>query len=73
MFEILLEYNWYLNLHLDRNTNFPPSAHFRFPNVVLRKEKLKKEKWQCSQNLKLNPTYVTYLFDSPLDTGKGKQ
>ena len=24
-----------------------------------RKEKSKKEKWQCSQNLGLNPTYVS--------------
>ena len=48
-------YNPNLNLQLDRNLNSPPIAHFRFPNCVLRKEKSKKEKWQCSQNLKLNP------------------
>ena len=39
---ILIEYNWYLNLQLDRNINSPPSAHFRFPNIVLRKDKSKK-------------------------------
>ena len=51
-----------LNLQLDRNMNSPPIVHFRFPNFVLRKEKSKKEKWQCSQNLGLNPTYVQYGY-----------
>ena len=57
MFGTLLDYNWYLNLQLDRNSNSPTIAHFRFPKVVLRKEESKKENWQCSQNLELNPTY----------------
>ena len=57
IFEILLKFNWYLNLQLDKNMNSPPIAHCRFPNVLLRKEKSKKERWQCSQNLELNLTY----------------
>ena len=57
MFENLLEYNWYPNLHLNRNINSPPIAHFRFSNAVFRKEKSKKEKWQGSQNSDLKPTY----------------
>ena len=40
--------------------NSPPIAHFRFPNVVLRKEKSKKEKWQCSQNLEFRPV-ITFI------------
>ena len=59
MVEILLEYDWYLNLQLDRNMNSPPIAHFRFPNIVLRTEKSQKEKWKCSQNLELNPTWLS--------------
>ena len=47
-----------LNLQLDRKVNSPPTAYFRFSNVVLRKEKSKKETWQGSQNLDLNPTCV---------------
>ena len=47
-----------LNLHLKRNTNSPPIVHFRFVNVVFGNEKSKKEKWQSSQNLDLNPTCV---------------
>ena len=38
---------------------------FRFSNVVPRKEKSKKEKWQCSQNLDLNPTCA--LFDIQIE------
>ena len=49
MLEIPLQHNWYLNIQLDRNCN---SSHFRFSNVVLRN---RKEKWQCIQNLDLNP------------------
>ena len=55
---ILLEHNWYLNLQLDRNMNSPLIAHFRFPNIVMRKKKSKKEKMQCSQNIELNPTHA---------------
>ena len=44
----------------DRNMNSPLIAHFRFSNVVLRKEKSKKEKWQCSQNLDLNPIFANF-------------
>ena len=58
-------YNRILNLQLDRNTNSPPIAHCRFSNVVLGKGKSKKEKWQCSQNLDLNPTCETLNSVSP--------
>ena len=60
LFEILLEFNRYLNLQMNRNINSLPIAHFRFVNVVLRKEKSKKERnvVRCSQNLDLNPTYA---------------
>ena len=36
--------------------NSPPIAQFMFSNVVLRNQKYKKEKLQCTQNLALNPT-----------------
>ena len=36
----------------------PPNDDFRFYNFVLLNQKLKKQKWQCSQNLDLNPTCV---------------
>ena len=41
------------NIDLDGNNNSSPNAHFRFLHVVLRNQKLKKEKYQCSQNLDL--------------------
>ena len=53
---LLVMYDPNLNLQLDTNMNSPPIAHFRYSNVVLRKEKSKKEEWQCNQNLDLNPT-----------------
>ena len=41
--------------------NSPPNDDFRLSlrNFVLLHQKLKKQKWQCSQSLDLNPTYVT--------------
>ena len=50
-------YDLNLNLQLDKNVNFPPIAHFTFPNVVPKNQKSKKEKWQC-QNIELNATCV---------------
>ena len=50
----LVFYDLNINLQLDRKVNSPPTAHFRFSNVVLRNQKWKKENWQCSQNLELN-------------------
>ena len=38
------------------------STDFKFPNIVMREEKSKKEKWQRSQNLELNPTCVDVMF-----------
>ena len=32
----------------------------KFSNFIIRNQKEKKEKWQCSQNLNLNPTYVVW-------------
>ena len=52
----LISCNSNLNLQLDRNMNSSSLACFRFSNVVLRKKKWRKEKWQCSQNLDLNAT-----------------
>ena len=54
MFEISLKHNWYLNINLDRKNKSSPNAHFRFSNFVLRNQKLKREKCQCSQNFDLN-------------------
>ena len=58
MFEIPLKHNWYLNINLDRKNKSSANAHFKCSNFVLRNQKLKKEKCQCSQNLDLNPNYV---------------
>ena len=33
---------------------------FRYQNFVLLNQKLKKQKWQCSQNLDFNPTCVSH-------------
>ena len=52
----LVLYDQNLNCHLDTNLNCSPIVHFRFLNVVLRNQKSKKEKGQCSQNFDLNPT-----------------
>ena len=53
--KILYKNNWYLSNDLDGRKNSSPNAHFRFSNFVLRKQKLQNGKWQCSQNLDLNP------------------
>ena len=58
MFEIPFEHNWYLNIHSDRKNNSPPIAHFIFSKDVKAEPKYKKGKWQCSQNVDLNLTYV---------------
>ena len=58
LFCVLFDLN--LNLQLDRNISSPPIAPFRFSNIVLRNQKSKK--WQCSQNLQLNPTCVQGLI-----------
>ena len=47
----------YLDIDLDGKSNYSSNAHFRFSNYVHEIQKLKKEKWQCSQNFDLNPTY----------------
>ena len=36
----------------------PHLLHISYSNVVLGNYKSRKEKWQCGQNLDLNPTYV---------------
>ena len=58
MFVIPFKHNWYLNIHLNGKIKSSQNAHFRFSILVLLNQKLKKEKWQCSQNLDLNPTFV---------------
>ena len=58
---IPLKHNWHLGMDLDDNNNFSPNAQFWFWNFILRNQKLKKEKWHCSQNVDLNPTCVFYL------------
>ena len=47
---------------MDRNIAL--ITHFKCSTVVLVSKKLKKEKWQCSQNLDLNLTYqfVKYVI-----------
>ena len=51
-----LKYNWNLSIDLNGNDKSSPNTYFRFSNL---NRKLKKEIWQCSQNLDLNQTYVT--------------
>ena len=58
MFEIPFKHNWYLNIHPDRKNNSPPIVHLRLSKDVKGDSKYKKEKWQCSQNVDLNPTYA---------------
>ena len=43
VFEILLKHNWYLNIQLNWNINFPPITHFRFSIVAHRNQKSRKE------------------------------
>ena len=60
MFEIIHKHNLYLNIDLDGKSNSSLNAHFKISNFLLRNQKFKKEKWSCSQNLDLNPTYEQF-------------
>ena len=46
--------------YLSENMNSPPNDDLRFWNFVLLNHKLKKQKWQCSHNIDMNPTYLIY-------------
>ena len=46
--------NQHLHLEFD-GKKFPPTDDFRFSFLAYENQKLKKQKWQYSDNLKLNP------------------
>ena len=48
-------------LYLSEDMNSPPNSDFRFWNFAILNQKIKKQKWQCSQDLDLNPTCVQTL------------
>ena len=43
-------------LDVGEKMNSAPNDDFRFWNFGVLNQKLNKQKWQCSQNLDLNPT-----------------
>ena len=45
-------------LDLGENINTASNEDLEFWHFVLFNQKLKKQKWQCSQNLDFNPTFV---------------
>ena len=57
-FGIPLKYNWCLNIALDGKGILHWMHIIDFHFFSLKNQKLKKDKWQCSQNFNLNPTYV---------------
>ena len=57
MFMLPMAQHQHPYLNLGENMNFALNDDFRFWNFVLLNQKFKKQKWQCSQNLDLNPTY----------------
>ena len=60
MFMLPTAQNQHPYLDLGEKMNSSLNDDFRYQNFVLLNQKLKKQKWQCSQNLDLNPTCVSH-------------